>query len=157
MVGSLTQGVYIVAGYAYRDSAVIYSKFFPTSVGYPLADVPKQTFNLFVTHRLPLRLNAGLGGNYVASRTASSTVPFVPLTYAPNPKGAGYVVTSVGMKQVPGYWVFNAMLKRPITDRLELQANVYNLLERFYIDQPHPSHLVPGAGASALIGVNFKF
>ncbi len=157
VVGRLPEGMDIVAGYAYLDSAVIASKFFPNSVGYELANVPKQTFNLFVTHRLPLRLNAGLGGNYVASRTASSTVPFVPLTYAPNPKGAGYVVTSVGMKQVPGYWVFNAMLKRPITDRLELQANVYNLLNRFYIDQPHPSHLVPGAGASALIGVNFKF
>jgi catecholate siderophore receptor len=49
------------------------------------------------------------------------------------------------------------MVKRPITDRLELQANVYNVLNRFYIDLPHPSHLIPGAGASALIGVNFKF
>ena len=61
------------------------------------------------------------------------------------------------MKQVPGYWVFNAMVKRPLTDRLELQANVYNLLNRYYIDLPHPSHLVPGAGASALIGMNFRF
>jgi catecholate siderophore receptor len=61
------------------------------------------------------------------------------------------------MKQVPGYWVFNAMVRRPLTDRLELQANIYNLLDRFYIDQPHPSHLIPGPGLSALIGVNFKF
>ena len=98
MVGRLPQGTDIVAGYAYLDSAVIYSKFFPTSVGYPLANVPKQTFNLFVTHRLPWRLNAGIGANYVASRTASSTVPFVPTGYAPNP-GRGFVVTSVAMKQ----------------------------------------------------------
>jgi catecholate siderophore receptor len=157
VVGRLPEGMDIVAGYAYLDSAVIYSEFFPTSVGYPLANVPKQTFNLFVTHRLPWRLNAGLGGNYVASRTASSTVPYVPTGYTPNPNGAGFVVTSVAMKQVPGYWVFNAMVRRPLTDRLELQANVYNLLNRYYIDLPHPSHLVPGAGASALIGVNFKF
>ena len=169
LVGRLPEGMDIVAGYAYLDSAVIYSKFFPTSVGYPLANVPKQTFNLFVTHRLPWRLNAGLGGNYVASRTASSTVPFVPTSYGPAqmfaagtaPCGATattcYEVLSTAMKQVPGYWVFNAMLRRPITDRLELQANVNNLLNRYYIDLPHPSHLVPGAGASALIGVNFKF
>jgi catecholate siderophore receptor len=157
VVGRLPQGMDVVAGYAYLDSAVIYSEFFPTSVGYQLANVPKQTFNLFVTHRLPWLLNAGFGGNYVGSRTASSTVPFVPTGYAPNPNGAGFVVTSVAMKQVPGYWVFNAMVRRPLTDRLELQANVYNLLDRFYIDLPHPSHLVPGAGASALIGVNFKF
>ena len=157
MVGRLPQGMDIVAGYAYLDSDVIYSKFFPTSVGHPLANVPKQTFNLFVTHRLPWRLNAGMGGNYVAGRTASSTVPFVPTGYAPNPNGPGFVVTSVAMKQVPGYWIFDAMLKRPITERLELQANVNNILNRYYIDLPHPSHLIPGAGANALIGINFKF
>jgi catecholate siderophore receptor len=157
VVGRLPEGMDIVAGYAYLNSDVIYSKFYPTSVGYPLANVPKQTFNIFVTHRLPWRLNAGLGGNYVASRTASSTVPYVPTGYAPNPNGAGFVVTSVAMKQVPGYWVFDAMLKRPITERLELQANVNNILNRYYIDLPHPSHLIPGAGANALIGINFKF
>jgi len=165
MVGRLPQGMDLVAGYAYLDSAVIVSPNFPTSVGYPLANVPKQTFNLFLTHRLPARLNLGLGGNYVGSRTASSTVPYVPLTYGPltnyttasGAQAQGYPVLSVGMKQVPGYWVFNAMLKRPLTDRLELQANFYNLLNRYYIDLPHPSHLIPGAGLSALIGINFKF
>src|SRR6266851_2397584 len=100
MVGRLPQGMDIVAGYAYLDSDVIYSKFFPTSVGYPLANVPKQTFNLFVTHRLPWRLNAGMGGNYVAGRTASSTVLFVLTGYAPNLNKPGFVVTSVAMKQV---------------------------------------------------------
>ncbi|MEO8735908.1 MAG: TonB-dependent receptor [Edaphobacter sp.] len=157
MVGRLPEGTDLVLGYAYLDSAVISSKLYPTSVGYQLANVPKQTFNAFITHRLPLRLSAGLGGNYVASRTASSTVPYVATGYAANPNGLGYVVTSVAMRQVPGYWVFNAMLRRPVTERLELQANVYNLLNRFYIDQPHPSHLIPGAGLSALIGVNFNF
>ena len=169
VVGRLPEGMDIVAGYAYLDSAVIFSKYFPTSVGYPLANVPKQTFNLFVTHKLPLRLNAGVGGNYVASRTASSTVPYVPTSFGPAQTfapGAApcsatattcYEVLSTAMKQVPGYWVFNAMVHRPLTDRLELQANVYNVLNRFYIDLPHPSHLIPGAGASALIGINFKF
>jgi catecholate siderophore receptor len=157
MVGRLPHGMDVVAGYAYLNSDVIYSKFFPTSVGYPLANVPKQTFNVFITHRLPWRLNAGLGSNYVASRTASSTVPYVPTGYAPNPNGPGFVVTSVAMKQVPGYWIFDVMLKRPITERLELQANVNNILNRYYIDLPHPSHLIPGAGANALIGINFKF
>ena len=48
---------------------------FRRRLGIQLANVPKQTFNAFITHRLPLRLSGGLGGNYVASRTASSTVP----------------------------------------------------------------------------------
>lgn len=157
VVGRLPEGMDLVAGYAYLDSDVIYSQFFPAAVGYPLANVPKQTFNLFVTHRLPWLLDAGLGGNYVGSRTASSTVPYVPTSYEPNPNGAGYVVTSVAMKQVPGYWVFNAMLKRPLGEKFDFQVNVNNLLNRYYIDLPHPSHLVPGPGASALMGFNFRF
>lgn len=171
-VGRLAGGVDLVLGYAYLDSAVIKSLAYPTSVGYPLANVPKQTFNAFVTHNLPLRLNFGLGGNYVGARTASSTTPYVPTSFGPgviftpgaapcSPGNASsvtcYQVQSTAMKQVAGYWVFNAMLKRPVTDRLELQANVYNLLNRFYIDQPHPSHLIPGPGLSALIGANFRF
>jgi len=174
-VGQMPHGLDIVIGYAYLSSQVLYSKLFPTSIGYPLANVPKQTFNAFLTHDLPEKLKIGFGGNYVASRTASSTVPYVPTGFsaaqtfaagtAPCATAPGgtpattvcYQVTSVAMKQVPGYWVFNAMLSRPVTKRLELQANVYNLLNRFYIDQPHPSHLIPGAGLSALIGATFKF
>lgn len=156
-VGRLPDGMDLVVGYAYLDSAVISSQFFPTAIGYPLANVPRQTFNLFVTHRLPWQLNAGLGGNYVGSRTASSTVPFIPTAFAPNPDGSGYVVTSVAVKQVPSYWVFSAMVRRPIGEKLEFQANFNNILDRFYIDLPHPSHLVPSAGASALFGINFRF
>jgi catecholate siderophore receptor len=168
-VGRLHGGTDLILGYAYLSSAVTYSKLFPTSIGYPLANVPKQTFNAFVTRNLFWRLNAGLGGNYVAARAASSTVPYVPTAFGPAqnfvvgsaPCGVTattcYPVLATAMKQVPGYWVFNAMLKRPVTDKIELQANVYNLLNRFYIDQPHPSHLIPGAGLSALIGANFRF
>ncbi len=157
VVGKLPQGTDVILGYAYLDSAVTYSKLFPTSIGYPLANVPKQTFNFFVTHRLPGRLSAGFGGNSLSSRTASSTVPYIPTGFAANPNGPGYVVTSVATRAVPSYWVFNAMVKRPLTERIELQANIYNLTNKFYIDQPHPSHLIPGAGLSALIGANFRF
>ena len=159
----------LVLGYAYLDSSVLFSKEFPSSIGYPLANVPKQTFNAFLTHNLPFKLSAGFGGNYVASRTASSTTPYVatnysgPITFAAGSAPCSatattcYEVLSMAMKQVPGYWVFNMMVKRSVTHRIELQANVYNLLNRFYIDQPHPSHLIPGAGVSALIGANWRF
>jgi catecholate siderophore receptor len=168
-VGRLIGGTDLIVGYAYLSSAVTYSKLYPSSIGYQLANVPKQTFNAFLTRDLPWRLNAGFGGNYVASRTASSTTPYVGTAYGPAesfaagqaPCGATatkcYEVLATAPKQVPGYWVFNAMVKRPVTERIELQANVYNLLNRFYIDQPHPSHLIPGAGLSALVGANFRF
>jgi catecholate siderophore receptor len=157
LVGRLPRGMDVVLGYAYLDSAVLYSQYFPASIGYPLANVPRQTFNAFLTHRLLWNFNGGLGGNYVASRTASSTVPYVPTSYSTVNANGTHTVLSTAMKQVPGYWVFNAMLRHPVTDRLDFQVNVNNLLNRFYIDLPHPSHLIPGEGLNALIGINFKF
>ena len=168
-VGQLPHGMDLIVGYAYLDSRVIYSKYFPTSVGFPLANVPANTFNFFVTRKIGLDFSGGFGGNFVDARTASSTVPYVPTSYGSATTFAAgqapcgstattcYQVQSVAMKQVPGYWVFNAMVRRPLNEHIDLQANVYNLTNNFYIDQPHPSHLIPAPGLSALIGANFRF
>lgn len=168
-VGELPHGMDLIVGYAYLDSKVIYSKYFPTSVGFALANVPANTFNFFLTRKLGLDLTGGFGGNFVDARTASSTVPYVPTSYgAATTFAAGqspcsttattcYQVLSVAIKQVPGYWVFNAMMRRPLNEHVDLQANVYNLTNHFYIDQPHPSHLIPAPGLSVLFGANFRF
>jgi catecholate siderophore receptor len=49
------------------------------------------------------------------------------------------------------------MAKYEISDRLSAQVNVFNLLDRNYIDQIHPGNLVPGAGTSALFGLKYTF
>ena len=79
----------------------------------------------------------------VDARTASSTVPLDPTT--------GLV------KEVPSYWVFNAMVKRKLNEHLDLQINVNNLANRYYYDELHPAHIVLGPGRSALIGLKFRF
>ena len=79
----------------------------------------------------------------MGARTASSTVPLDPIT--------GLV------KQAPGYWVFKAMVERPIAEHASLHANVYNLANRYYYDQLHPAHIVLGPGRSSLIGIRFRF
>ena len=61
------------------------------------------------------------------------------------------------IKQVPGYWVFNAMAKYPMTEHIDFQANVYNLANKYFYDELHPGHIVLGPGRSALMGLNFKF
>jgi catecholate siderophore receptor len=38
-----------------------------------------------------------------------------------------------------------------------LQVNVYNLTDRYYYDQIHNWHIVPGAGRSALFSASFKY
>ncbi len=60
-------------------------------------------------------------------------------------------------KAIPGYTIFNVMVKRQITPSIDFQVNVMNVANKFYIDQPHPNHLVPGEGANAQFGFNYKF
>jgi catecholate siderophore receptor len=141
--GHITSRWEMLASYAYLDSKVISSLFYPASVGAHLANVPANTFNFWSTYRLPKHWQVGAGGNFVDSRTASSTVPLDPTT--------GLV------KQVPSYWVFNAMASHPINEHISLQANVYNIANRYYYDELHPGHIVLGPGRSALIGFKFKF
>ncbi len=141
--GYVTSRWEILASYAYLDGKVTRSQVFPLSVGAQLANVPRNTFSTWSNFQLPWRLSVGGGADFVDSRTASSTTPLDPVT--------GLV------KQVPGYWVFNAMAKYPVSEHIELRANVYNLADKYYYDQIHPAHIVPGAARSALLGINFKF
>jgi catecholate siderophore receptor len=141
--GRITSRWQIFSGYAYLDSKVVNSIAFPLAIGAQLANVPRNGFNLWSSYQLPHKLEVGGGGQFVDSRVASSTVPTDPLT--------GLI------KQVPGYWVFNAMASYPITEHISFQANVYNLANKYFYDELHPGHIVLGPGRSALLGLNFKF
>jgi catecholate siderophore receptor len=143
MNGHITKHWDAQVSYAYLDSAVVSSNAYPASIGARLANVPRHTFTFWQTFRLPYRTTFGAGGNFVGMRTASSTAPLDPVT--------GLV------KEAPGYWVFNVMAERPLTEHITLHANVYNLADRYYYDQLHPGHIVLGPGRSALIGVRFRF
>ncbi|MGH9345360.1 MAG: TonB-dependent receptor domain-containing protein [Terriglobia bacterium] len=125
------------------ESKVVESQYNPASVDAQLANVPRNTLSFWSTYKLPRRIEAGGGGEFVGSRAASSTAPTDPTT--------GLV------KEVPGYWEFNAMAKYPLTERLSLQLNVYNLADKYYYDEIHPGHIIPGAGRSASISLIFKF
>ena len=141
--GYITSRWEILASYAYLDGVVTRSLVFPLSVGAQLANVPRNTFSTWNTFQLPWRFSVGGGADFVDSRTASSTAPLDPVT--------GLV------KQVSGYWVFNAMAKYQVNEHVEVRANVYNLADKYYYDQIHPAHVVPGAARSALLGISFKF
>ena len=133
----------VLGSYANLDGRLVSSNYYPAAIGAQLANVPRNTFNFWSTQRLPWRLETGAGTNYVSSRTASSTVPFDPVT--------GLV------KEVPGYWVFNAMVKRRLTEHVDLQVNLNNIANRYYYDELHPAHIVLGPGRSVLAGLKFKF
>jgi catecholate siderophore receptor len=141
--GHLTSRWQIMSSYALLDSRVVKSLANPATIGSRLANAPRNTASVWTTCGMPWKMTVGGGAQYVGARTASSTVPLDPVT--------GRV------KEAPGYLVFNAMARRPISDRLDLQINLNNLTNKYYFDQLHPAHVIPGAGRSALIGLNLKF
>jgi catecholate siderophore receptor len=141
--GRLTDRWRLMASYARLDSSLAKSIAFPAAVGSQLANVPKNGASLWTTIGLPWHLEIGGGGQYVGRRTASSTAPLDPTTGL--------------LKALPGYWVANAMAKRTLGARANLQLNILNLTNEYYFDQLHPGHIVPGQGRAALVGLNFKY
>uniref|UniRef100_A0A372IKG6 TonB-dependent siderophore receptor n=2 Tax=Paracidobacterium acidisoli TaxID=2303751 RepID=A0A372IKG6_9BACT len=143
--GHVTDRWELLTSYTFLHSETLNSpvtlKNYPAAIGLPLQNVPENMFNLWTEYRLPRGFEVGAGGNFVGKRDANSTT-----------------LTSLSsLETAPQYWTFNAMAKYDINDRIALQANVNNLTDRFYLDQLHPAHVVPGAGASADFGLKFKF
>jgi catecholate siderophore receptor len=173
-LGHLASHFDVILGYAYLDGVVTKSvlnaspfgslfkasdpvfsiyPYFISPNNFPLANVPRNSGNAWITHDLPWRFVGGFGGNFVGARRASSTA----MTAIPLANVAPVSATPLGFKTINGYWIFNLMIRRPISDRLDFQANLTNLTNKFYIDQPHPNHLIPGEGFNAQFGLNAHF
>ena len=60
--------------------------------------------------------------------------------------GAAGPITGL-IKEVPGYWVFNAMAKHPLNEHVDLQFNVNNIANRYYYDELHPGTSCSARGA----------
>jgi catecholate siderophore receptor len=139
--GHITDAWQVIAGYAYTFSAIESSPV--GDLGHRLANVPMHTANLFTTYTFPFGLEIGGGLNYVSSRFASST-----------PRVVGGVNF---FSKMPGYVTGNFMAKYPLNEQLTLQVNINNLSDAYYYDLIHPSHVVPGAGRSAVFTASIKY
>lgn len=139
--GRLTDRWEILSSYTFLHSETVSSRYYPAAVGEPLNNVPENLFNLWSEYQVSHRVEVGAGGNFVGAR-AANTATIAPTTV---------------VESAPGYAVVNAMAKYEISEHITLRANVNNLLDRFYIDELHPGHAIPGPGTSALFGLNFKF
>jgi catecholate siderophore receptor len=146
IAGRITAQWQILAGYGYTYSVITSSpRTGPTSdLGRRFANAPMHTANLWTTYDLPWwKLQVGGGLNVVSSRFASST-----------PTSVGGVAF---LREVPGYWLASAMAKAPLSENVDLQLNLTNLTNNRFYDQIHPSHVVPGAGRTALLTLSYKY
>jgi catecholate siderophore receptor len=101
-----------------------------------LPNTPKNTASFFTEYKLGGGFEVGGGGQYTSGRLAQNTAP---------------------LKAVPGYWTFDAMAKYDVSERLSLQLNVNNIFDKYYYDALHPFHVIPGAGRTALLSLNFRY
>jgi catecholate siderophore receptor len=139
--GHLTEAWQIYSGYAYMYGIIDESP--NNDLGNRLANVPRHTANLWTTYDLPGGFQIGGGANYVSARFASAT----PTTVG----GVNF------LKRIPGYVTYSAMGKYSLTEHVDLQVNIYNLLDKYYYDEPHPNHIIVGGGRTALFTTNFRF
>jgi catecholate siderophore receptor len=133
--GYLTKKLELTAGYTYLDGKTI-SSGTAAFVGQPLQNVARNALNLWTEYEFTNQWEAGIGGNWLDRRFADFG----------------------GTTSVPGYVVWNAMVKYKVMRNLELQLNGLNLFNRFYLDAPYytsPSenHVIPGAGRSGMLSV----
>jgi catecholate siderophore receptor len=136
LVGNITDDWRALLGYTFLDGQITASAPGAAPAGSPLLNTPKHSFSFLTEYRIVDEFEVGIGGQYVSSRYASNTAP---------------------IKKVGGYWSFDAMAKYDISERLYLQLNVNNIFNNFYYDALHPFHVVPGAGRTALLTLNFDF
>jgi catecholate siderophore receptor len=133
--GRVTENWSVTAGYSYLDSHVVKSAPGAAPVGAPLMNTPKDTLTFWTTYRLGGGFEIGGGGRYVSSQVTQNVPP---------------------VKTVPSYWTFDAMGKYELSEKLSLQLNVTNVFDKFYYDQLHFFHVVPGPGRTALLTLNFN-
>jgi catecholate siderophore receptor len=134
--GQLTAQWRIDAGYEYLDSKQTGSTKGAAPVGSPLMNTPKHALTLWNVYQIVPRFEVGGGSRFVSSQFTQNVPP---------------------IKTVSGFWTFDAMAKYAFTPNIAVQINVNNLTNRYYYDQLHFFHVVPGEGRTGLLSLNVRY
>jgi catecholate siderophore receptor len=132
--GKITEAWNVSLGYDYLSSSTTKTVAGGPPLGFPLPFAPHNDVKFWTTYEILPQLMIGGGGEYVGSRYAQTTAP---------------------IEQAPGYTTFDAMARYAVNDRMDVQLNVYNLTDKLYYDMMHFAFVVPGAGRSAMLTLNY--
>lgn len=137
LVGRLLTRWTVRAGYTYLDSEVVRTTPGGPVLGAPLTMAPRHTASVWSEYALPAGLQVGVGVTSVSSRLAQNTA-------------SSYLVA-------PGYTTIDAMMRYRLSETLAVQLNVNNLTDKYYYDQLHPFHVIPGPGRTALLSLRLSY
>ena len=134
--GRLTSSWRVDAGYEYLDGTVTRTAPGAAPVGAPLMNTPRHAFSFWSVYEIAPRLEIGGGARFVSSQYTQNAPP---------------------VKTVPEFWTFEAMARYAFTANIAAQLNGKNLTNRYYYDQLHFFHVVPGEGRTALLTLSVRF
>ena len=133
--GNITRAWSILGGYAYQDARIT-STTISAPLGARVAQVPRHTFSLWNNYRFVKQLAAGLGVTNRSSMFAAIDDKVV----------------------LPGYTRVDAALFFSISEKLGLQANLENLLDRkYFINADGNDNISPGPPRAVRLSLTWKF
>ncbi|HMZ20818.1 MAG TPA: TonB-dependent receptor, partial [Blastocatellia bacterium] len=132
--GNITRSWRVFGAYTFMDSEITKSNT-PAEIGKTFQNTPRNSFSIWSTYQSPWRLSVGGGPRFVGKRFGNN----------------------INTRSVDSYWTLDAMASYPLTERIDLRINLYNLNNAYYFDRLGGGHLIPGAARSVNVSTNFRF
>ena len=134
MTGKLAENWSVIGSYSYLDTEIRETND-PAELGNRLRNVPDHSGSLWTVYTLPMGLEIGGGVRYVGTRYTNET----------------------NTREIDDYVVADATLAYNFPNGTTVRLNVFNLLNKRFIDQVGGGHFVPGPGRSAIATVAAAF
>lgn len=143
--GHITENWELTAGYTYLAPHAV--GLVAAGIPGPIPNVAHDQANLWTVYDWDFGLKTGVGLNWLGRREAAADTASNPGT--------------VMVAQIPSYVTMDAMLAYPVTDKLSLVLNGYNLANTYYFtnsyfSSPMENHVVPGTGRTFLLTANLS-
>ena len=131
--GTITRQLRVFAAYTLLSSEILESNT-PAEVGMEFQNTPRHSASIWSSYQVG-KLTLGGGPRFISSRYGNNT----------------------NTRKVDSYWTFDALVAYPISSKVDLRLNLYNLNNAYYFDRLGGGHLLPGPARSVMGGVNLHF
>ena len=134
VTGRLLPGLNVFSGYTFLDTEILKDNV-AAVVGNKLANVPKNSANVWVTYDFLEKWQVGGGPSYVDRRYSNNA----------------------NTNRIPGFVKWDSTIAYQITKNIQLRVNAINLTNQLYFDSISGSKAIPAAGRTFLGSANIKF
>ncbi|HUO01606.1 MAG TPA: TonB-dependent receptor, partial [Rhizomicrobium sp.] len=143
--GHITPDWELIAGYTYLAPHAV--GLIAAGVAGPIPNIAHDQANVWSVYDFDSGWKLGGGLNWMGEREIAADTASFP----------GQIITATS----PSYMTFDAMVAYPVTDKLNLTLNAYNLANTFYyanayFTTPMENHIVPGTGRTFLLTANYS-